>query len=377
MFNEKVINQLVEDAKEVWPLNWPDVENYFNKSCFSISVDIIMRHLGLFQKKGDFETFDSIKQKINIFKDAEYVFCKMLEVLCEEKIIEKKDSGFICLITDPDIEAPAEYLVSVTRKIPDEGAPFQWLARAYGGLVHFIKGKIYGEEVMFPFNDFSLVEDVYYTSKVYNFWSILTGKAVKRIIDEKYNKKITVMEVGAGTGNGTYNVFKNTENIEKKFEKYIFTDISKALIKKAGKSERFNKYDFIEYKPYDLTKELKEQDFEEEFADIVLAVNVLHATKNLTQSCKALHKLVKKDGYVILGEIAPPLDGLYRYMELTFGLLASYYNYDDKELRPNSPIIRSDKWIELFQKAGFSEVIAIPGNKLQNCDRGGIIIAKK
>ena len=67
-------------------------------------------------------------------------------------------------------------------------------------MVQFIKGKIYGEEVMFPFNDFSLVENVYYTSKVYNFWSILAGKTVKRIIEDKYKKKITVMEVGAGTG---------------------------------------------------------------------------------------------------------------------------------------------------------------------------------
>ncbi len=377
MFSDKILNQLIDDAKEVWPKNWPEIEYAFNRSCFSVSTDVIMKHFGLFQKKGDFETFDSIKQKINIFKDAEYVFLKMVEILCEEKVLEKKDNGFVSLITDPDIESPAEFLVSITRKMPAEGAPFQWLSRAYGGLVHFIKGKIYGEEVMFPFNDFSLVEDVYYTSKVYNFWSILAGKAVKRIIEDKYKKKITVMEVGAGTGNGTFNVFENTEDVENKFEKYVFTDISKALIKKASKSERFMKYGFIEYKPYDLTKELKEQEFEEEFADIVLAVNVLHATKDLMQGCKAIYKLIKKDGYVILGEIAPPPDGLYRYMELTFGLLASYYNYDDKSLRPDCPIIRPDKWIELFKKAGFSEVIAIPGNKLQDCDRGGVIIAKK
>ncbi len=368
---------MVQDAKSFWPSNWPEIEKMFNRCSFSISVDIIMKHLELFHKKNDFETLETIKNKINLFSDAEYVFQKMLDILCEEKILEKKDNGYICLDAEPDIESPAEALVIATRKIPEEGAPFQWLARGYGGLVQFIKGKLYGEEVMFPWNDFSLVEDVYYTSNVYGFWSKLAGKVVKRIIENKYNNKITVLEIGAGTGNGTYNVFENVENVSKKFEKYIFTDISKALTKKAKKSEYFQKYDFIEYKQLDVTKDLSDQEIDQESADILLAVNVLHATDNLLTGCKSFYKLVKKGGYVVLGEIAPPADGLYRYMELTFGLLASYNNYNDKDIRPNCPIIRPDKWIEIFKKAGFSDVIAIPHNKLEGCDRGGVVIAQK
>ena len=64
-------------------------------------------------------------------------------------------------------------------------------------------------------------------------------------------------------------------------------------------------------------------------------------------------------------------------MELTFGLLASYNNYDDKHIRPNCPIIRPDNWIELFKKASFKDVIAIPHNRLANCDSGGVVIAQK
>ena len=377
MFDEKIINLLVEDAKSVWPMRWDEIEPLFNKCSFSIAVDVIIKHLGLFNKKGDFETFESMKSKLNIFKDSEYVFQKMIDILVEEKIIEKKDNGYICLVQDIDLPGPAECLVEATRKVPEEGAPFQWLSRGYGGLVQFIKGKVYGEEVMFPFNDFALAEDVYYTSDVYNFWSKLAGKAVKRIIESNYKNKVTVLEIGAGTGNGTWNVFQYAENVESKFEKYIFTDISKSLVKKAGKSERFSKYNFIDYKVLDATKDIEAQGVSEECADIVLAVNVLHATPNLIDGCKAFMKLVKKGGFVVLGEIAHPENSIYRYMELTFGLLASYYNYQDKELRPNCPIIRTDTWIKLFKEVGFSDVIAIPGNKLPGSDRGGVVIAKK
>ncbi len=378
MFEDSLINQLVNDAKSVWPSNWPEIEKMFNRCSFAISVDIIMNHFNLFNNKNDFETIESIKEKINLFKDAEYVFQKMLEILCEENVLEQKDDGYICINPEPDIESPTEALVIATRQIPQEGAPFQWLARGHGGLYKFALGKLYGEEVMFgPYSDFTLVEDVYFTSNVYGFWSKLAGKTVKRIIEEKFKRKAVVLEIGAGTGNGTFNVFENVENVNDKFEKYIFTDINKTFLRKAKKSEYFSKFDFIEYKQLDISKDLNEQEIEENCADIILAVNVLHATDDLVSCCKQVHKIVKDDGYVVLGEIAPPPDGLYRYMELTFGLLASYNNYKDKNIRPNCPIIRPDKWIEVFKLSGFKEVIAIPGNKLENCDRGGVVIAKK
>jgi len=87
--------------------------------------------------------------------------------------------------------------------------------------------------------------------------------------------------------------------------------------------------------------------------------------------------LVKEGGYVVLGEISPPENKLYGYMELTFGLLSSYYSFSDKNLRKTCPIIRPKEWINIFKEVGFKEVIAIPDDGLKDCDRGGIIIAQK
>ena len=67
----------------------------------------------------------------------------MLDILCEESVLENNNGKYICKEADVDIESPAECLVEATRKIPNEGAPFQWLARGYGGLLHFINGKLY------------------------------------------------------------------------------------------------------------------------------------------------------------------------------------------------------------------------------------------
>lgn len=380
MFEQKIIDSMIEDARSLWPERWPVIEKHFQKCCLAASVDVVMRDLGLFAKKGDQETYDSMKEKIGgIYPDAEYVFQKLLDILVEDEVLTLENGTYTCKDPMPEVFSAAEHLVEAVREIPEEGAAFQWLARGAGGITQFIRGKITGEEVMFgPWADFSLVGDVYYTSEVYGFWSKLAGKVVKTVIETQFqDKKIEVLEIGAGTGNGTFELFKSLGNPADKFEKYIFTDIHRRLVKKTSKN--FKEYhDFMDFRALDVTKPLEEQEIELENADILYAVNVMHATNDILSACNTMAKLTKKGGFAILGEIAPPaIDRLYRYMELTFGLLGSYFQYDDKDLRPKSPILRQEQWIEYFKKAGFSRAVAIPGDNIEGCDRGGVIIAQK
>jgi hypothetical protein len=65
-----LIDQMVADAQAVWPSNFDDIEEMFNRCCFAMAFDVIGQ-LGLFQKKGDFETLATIREKAGLFKDAE------------------------------------------------------------------------------------------------------------------------------------------------------------------------------------------------------------------------------------------------------------------------------------------------------------------
>ncbi|HOE99816.1 MAG TPA: class I SAM-dependent methyltransferase [Spirochaetota bacterium] len=372
-----LIDQLVKDAEDVWPKRWSEIESSFQKITLSAAVDIIIWDLSLFSKKGDTGTYSDMKNTVGITPDNEYVFKKLLDILVEENILSREGEVYVCVDNDPEIHSPIEYIAEAVRDIPEEWAAFQWLARGIGGLKRFIKGKLSGEEAMFgPWGDFTLVGQVYYTSEVYGYWSKLAGKTVTRLINNVFDRKITVLEIGAGTGGGTTDLFKSLGEPRNKIEKYIFTDIHKRLVKKSSKN--FEEYfDFMEFKGLDVTLPLEEQEVDLESADLLYAVNVMHATNNILSACSAMYKLIKKGGYAVLGEIAPPKDKLYRYMELTFGLLSSYSYYEDKELRPLSPILRPEQWIEYFKKAGFRDAIAIPGDRLPGCDRGGAIIAIK
>jgi SAM-dependent methyltransferase len=375
MLEKQIINSLIKDAHAMWPSRWHEVKHFFNKVTFAVSVDIIINQLGFFQKQNNFETFEGIKEKIRLFDDADYIFKQMLEILCEEGVLEKRDNGYVCINAFVEIESPSEILTLAVRTIPTEGAFFQWLARSTGKMHDFIAGKVYGEEVMFPNGDFDLVEQFYNTSDVYGYYPKLTGRAVKEILRKEYKQKVVVLEVGSGTGNSADNVFREIGNMTDKIEKFIYTDISKALIKRYSK--KYKRYDFMEYRQFDLGGDLPGQNMDEEMIDILFGVNVVHATNDLNFSCKNLYRLLKKGGYLILGEISPLKHSLYRYMELTFGMLGSFYKYDDKDIRPATPFVRPEKWVELLKNSGFTNVIAIPGENSDICETGGIIIAEK
>lgn len=368
-----LIDLMVADAKAVWPDNFDDIEEMFNRCCFAMAFDAVQQ-LGLFQKKGDFETLDTIRETVGLFKDAEYVMRHILRILVDEQVLESKDGGFICVDNEPYIETPAESLVIATRTFPEEGAPFQWLARSCDGLVSFIKGKLYAEEVMFPMGSFKLVEEVYNTSNVYSFYSRLVGRAVKQLVTRHFDRPVTLFEIGAGTGNGTANVLSETSD---RFEKYLFTDVSKALVQMGQRRFKKSGYDFLEYRVFDAIESPLAQDIAEGTVDMVLAVNVMHATDDIVVALENTRRLLKEGGILLLSEIAPPAGGIYRYMEMTFGLLPSYSVYNDTAARPGSPIIRPTEWVAAFDKAGFSQTVVVPGEHAPELDRGGIVIGIK
>lgn len=369
----ELIEQLVADAKAVWPEDFDGIEEMFNSCCFAMAYAVVSK-LELFQNKGDFETLETIRQKVGLFKEAEYVMGKVLRILCDERVLEEKDGGWVCVDNDPYVDTPSESLVVATRKFPSEGAPYQWLARANDGLVGFIQGKIFSQEVMFPMGDFKLVEEVYNTSDVYSFYSKLAGLAVKRLVADHFDAPVTMFEIGAGTGNGTANVLSQTDD---KFSKYVFTDVAKALIQRGQRRFKKSGYDFLEYREFDASKSPSAQDIEEGSVDMALAVNVMHATDDIIEGLTNARKLLKDGGILLLSEIAPPEGGLYRYMELTFGLIPSYAVYTDQERRPLAPIIRPKEWVAAFEEVGFKEVYIIPGDRAPELDRGGIVIGVK
>jgi acyl transferase domain-containing protein/2-polyprenyl-3-methyl-5-hydroxy-6-metoxy-1,4-benzoquinol methylase len=124
---------------------------------------------------------------------------------------------------------------------------------------------------------------------------------LKRISHSK--PSLRVLEIGAGTGAATKSILKDLAPSDGQilYSQYVYTDISTGIFVAA--KENFKDYPNIEYATLDISKGLAGQGFEGREFDLVIASNVIHATKSLQDSLQNVRKLLAPNGRFFLTEL--------------------------------------------------------------------------
>lgn len=155
-----------------------------------------------------------------------------------------------------------------------------------------------------------------------------------------------ILEVGAGTGGTTRSIL---DRIGSRYGTYTYTDISPAFFTAAA--EKFeDARGKIQFRVLDVEKEVGAQSFDECSYDVIVAANVLHATRKLEETMNHVRALLKPGGYLVLMEIAGP--DILRTQFIMGGLPGWWYGVDDG--RVLSPAISAEQWNQLLLDTGFS-----------------------
>ncbi|WP_052410167.1 SDR family NAD(P)-dependent oxidoreductase [Paenibacillus durus] len=191
--------------------------------------------------------------------------------------------------------------------------------------------------------------------KINYYNDVLAGIAatyVKGKIKSNDSARIRIIEVGAGTGGTSAAVLQQLNPLEQHIEEYCYTDLSKAFLLHAEKEYGHNR-PFMNYKTFDVQYPPAGQDIPTGNYDIVIAANVLHATKNMRETIRNVKAVLKHGGILLLIEIS----GNSLFTHLTFGLLEGWWLYEDPELRiPGCPGLTPESWHQLLLEEGFQSV---------------------
>lgn len=168
------------------------------------------------------------------------------------------------------------------------------------------------------------------------------------------NPGLRFLEIGAGTGATTNMVLDTIATLGQgpRYSEYMFTDISAYFFQAA--QERFTSFDRVQYRVLDIEHEhFSAQDIvaqSEGSYDVVIAANVLHATKDLQTTLTNVRRLLKPSGKLILVEMTTP-----RNMETGFvwGSLPGWW-LGTEEFRRESAVIQEDRWDHLLRQTGFN-----------------------
>ncbi|KAL3429943.1 hypothetical protein BDV09DRAFT_200122 [Aspergillus tetrazonus] len=191
----------------------------------------------------------------------------------------------------------------------------------------------------------------YYAEAVKWQRSYHQAQEVIRLFTHK-NPRANILEVGGGTGGCTKVVLDalggggdSKENL--RFAHYTFTDISPAFFKAA--SEKFEAWgDLISYQKLDIEQDPETQAFECGGYDLVIACQVLHATKSMPETLTNVKKLLKPGGQLLLIEFTRnELD-----LSLIFGVLPGWW-LNERSEQNLSPSLTVDAWESVLGSTGF------------------------
>ncbi|MGW4025403.1 SDR family NAD(P)-dependent oxidoreductase [Streptomyces sp. NPDC005009] len=168
------------------------------------------------------------------------------------------------------------------------------------------------------------------------------------------SRPLRVLEVGAGTGGLTAALLPH---LPPERTHYTYTDVSSAFFPAA--QERFTDHDFVHYRCLDLDADPAAQGFIPGSYDLVIAANVLHATRDLRCTLHRIGGLLADGGQLLALESHDPAA-----LTPVFGLLDSFWSAEDTALRPNGPLPAREQWPGLLEECGFTGTVQ-PGDATQ------------
>jgi acyl transferase domain-containing protein len=138
------------------------------------------------------------------------------------------------------------------------------------------------------------------------------------------NPEMNVLEIGAGTGSATLPLFVAMGgDAPDLIRSYTYTDISSGFFETAkDRLERWKSV--IEYKTLDISRDPVEQGYEANTYDLVVASNVLHATRSMRETMDHVRKLLKPGGRLLLVEVNRSTAVVSRILGTIFGTLPGY-----------------------------------------------------
>lgn len=243
---------------------------------------------------------------------------------------------------------------------------------ALRALPDILTGQKKATEILFPDGRQSLVEAVYKENPVAARFSRSAAQAAAQAVKAAgpSQAKLRILEIGAGTGGTTEPVLEALKPFAKRIGEYLYTDLSRAFLIHAERSYA-ERIPSLKTALLDVEKPIAGQKIEIASYDLVIAANVLHATRDIRQTLENVRQTMAPGGVLLLNETSKPT----LFTHVTFGLLDGWWRFTDPERRiPGTPSLDTQNWRKALSEAGFGW-IAASSDKEQ--DLGQQIIAAR
>jgi malonyl CoA-acyl carrier protein transacylase/SAM-dependent methyltransferase len=276
------------------------------------------RSMGLFTQAGEAHRVDELFDAGHIGETAmpfaegyEHLAGRWLEHLVDDGLLTTDGDRFVSSTPLPDVDVES---IVAEAEIAFEGIEplLDYVMRCGDDLDAVVTGRETALNTLFPEGSYETVDFVYGGWAIPRYFNAIVRAAATAAANARPGRPLRVLEIGAGTGGTTAAVLPA---LPADRTSYTFTDVSDFFLARAA--ERFAAHPTVSYALLDIEDPPAAQGFEPASYDIVVAANVLHATKNLDVTLRHVHSLLAPGGVLLAYE------GTHhpRWFDVTTGLI--------------------------------------------------------
>lgn len=304
-----------------------------------------MTELGWQPVPGEVVSASALAQSLGIAGRHHRLFTRLLAILAEGGVLRRVGDEW--LVLQPLAAGETEERRLALVEAHPYGRPeLEMTGRAGAGLAGALRGARDPMELLFPAGSLETAERLYRDSPPAVAMNGMMARAVAAAASAApAGRPLRILELGAGTGGTTAHVLPVLGATT--FE-YTYTDIGPLFVARAR--ERFGAVPGMRFATLDLERSLVEQGVPAAHYDLVIASNVVHATRDLRQTLGRIREALVPGGLLAMLEVTAP----QRWFDLTVGLTPGWWAFDDFDLRPDYPAMARDQWISVLAASGFT-----------------------
>jgi amino acid adenylation domain-containing protein len=301
-----------------------------------------LRTLGLPLQAGAEFTFSATAEALGIAERHHRLLRRVLRLLADDGVLKQAGRRFWVKQTAAEVN-PDAMLDVLVAEAPAMQGEIGVLRRCGGALAEVLTGRRDPLSLLFPAQGDG-AGAFYETSPYARTVNGLLRDVAKALAGSlPRGRTLRVLEVGAGTGGATGAVL---EGLAPTRPHYVFTDLSASFLTAAR--QKFGGAD-LKTQILDVERPTADQGIAAQGFDVVLAANVLHATRDLRQTLAHVRETLAPGGVLLLVEST----AARRWVDIVFGLTEGWWRFSDRELRPDHPLLSREAWSRLLQESGF------------------------
>jgi len=327
-----------------------------------------LRRLGWRPATGQRFAADDLAAQLNVAPSQRRLFGRLCEILAEVDVLRADGDGFVAALELPAFDTTAQLRAIEARYSDTLSAEIGLLSRCGPELSRVLAGDVNPLSLLFPDGSAHLAESLYQVSPAGRAFNQLLAEAVRlAVAHASPARKVRVLEIGGGTG-ATSSFILPILPAER--TEYVFTDISPAFTTRA--LQKFAAYPFLRAQPLDIERDPASQGLTGQF-DLIIAANVLHATRDLDETFAHVERLLAPGGLLAMMEVTRP----QRWIDLTFGLTDGWWRFVDRGRRPGYPLLDAAGWRAFLESRQFTDVAIGPNEPREGVfDLQSVVIAR-